>query len=60
MDEKCIWTQEQFAEFNIWNTSCKNTFEITEGSPSQNNMKYCPYCSKEIDEYIVNETKTKN
>ena len=43
MGDKCEWKQD---ENGIWETDCGNLFEITEGAPNENDMKYCPYCGK--------------
>lgn len=43
--EECKWVQD---EEDVWNTDCGNNFIINEGSPIDNNMKYCCYCGKQI------------
>jgi len=40
----CIWSEEEDA----WMTSCDKAFSIVEGTPSDNGMKYCCYCGKNI------------
>jgi len=50
----CIWTAEEedlvdFGE-NSYYTSCGNDFLLLEGTPSDNNMKYCCYCGDKIEE----------
>jgi len=44
---KCEWKPD---EYGAWETSCLGTFEIMEGTPADNSMKYCPFCGREIAE----------
>ena len=37
----CRWTQN---EEGYWETDCKNSFVIEEGTPRENRMRYCCYC----------------
>lgn len=38
-------------DFNAWECSyCGLTWQLTEGNPIENGMKYCPSCGKEIIE----------
>ena len=46
----CSWIQEDDPEINLWRTSCHNTFYLDADKPSDNHMKYCCYCGKEIAE----------
>jgi hypothetical protein len=41
----CKWV---FCEDEGYHTSCDNIFIIIEGTPEENDMKYCPYCGKVI------------
>ena len=41
---KCRWVEEE----ECWATQCGNAFVIIDGTPSDNEMVYCPYCGKEI------------
>ena len=43
----CIWHLDGF-----WETTCGNAFEINEGTPSGNDMKYCCYCGGKVEEDI--------
>lgn len=45
MGDKCEWKQD---ENGVWETECGNMFEITEGTPNENDLKYCPYCGKHL------------
>ena len=45
MGEQCEWKQD---ENGLWETECGNVFEITDGTPHENEMCYCPYCGKTL------------
>ena len=42
--KKCAWHEEN----GYWVTSCGHEFVIINGTPAENEMKYCCYCGKEI------------
>jgi len=44
--ETCSWIQEDDPDICYWKTGCGNSFYFTEGTPTDNNMKYCCYCGK--------------
>jgi hypothetical protein len=37
----CQWEED---DDGFWMTSCGNTFVFEAGTPSDNKMKFCPYC----------------
>lgn len=43
LDRACKWEQDN-TESDAWNTSCGNAWLLTEGTPKDNDMKFCPYC----------------
>jgi hypothetical protein len=43
----CRWI---FNNFEVWETDCGKRFEITNGTPRENEMKYCPFCGNELKE----------
>lgn len=45
MSENCEWQEDIDG---VWETGCGNLFLITEGSPAENDMKFCPYCGKHL------------
>ena len=49
MSESCKW-HESDDETNCWHTDCGDTFQITEGSPADNNMRHCCYCGNPLVE----------
>lgn len=46
-DDVCEWRVCD-EEANVYDTSCRNPHILTEGTPRENNYKYCPYCGKNI------------
>ena len=40
------------SDTNYYDTDCGHSFVVNEGSPSDNNMNYCCYCGKKIQESI--------
>lgn len=49
LSSACKWTLEN-DDWNIYNTSCSNSFCIEEGMPKGNGFNYCIYCGKELEE----------
>ncbi len=43
--ESCAWIPD---DDGVWDTSCGNRFEISEGTPAENDMGYCCYCGKAL------------
>jgi len=54
MNEKCAWTED---EYGLWWTACKEIHEFFDGTPKDNNHKFCPYCGKELTETRYNDQK---
>ena len=51
----CIWTED---ENGAWHTSCNNIFEVIFGCPSDNNMRFCCYCGKDLTEDLYVEKES--
>lgn len=49
-DETCEWTEVSHNDYYFWETECGNTFQLIDGTPSENHMNYCPFCRKIIKE----------
>ena len=47
MSESCRWAED---EDGNWQTQCDSAFVLLEGTPKQNDMRYCPYCGKPLVE----------
>lgn len=41
-NKTCVWSCGD-PDWNLWNT-CKNEWQLTEGTPQENGMNYCPIC----------------
>ena len=41
----CVWRRD---EDGNWNTGCGGMFVIEEGTPADNDMRYCCYCGKTL------------
>ena len=48
----CKWEYDWHQD--TWDTSCGQSFTVIDATPSQNDMRYCPYCGKVIDEVVEN------
>ena len=57
--DKCDWIQE-YEEADCYNTLCNNSFCLNDGNPVSNNMKYCCFCGKEINEILFEEEDEDN
>lgn len=47
-DEVCTWVEAEGDEFGSWSTSCGQSHYFGEGTPEQNEYKFCPFCGKLI------------
>lgn len=43
----CRWTEDEY-EGGAWDTDCGQRFCIEDGTPEQNDMKFCCYCGHKI------------
>ncbi len=50
----CEWTQDG-SDYIGWETSCGGIFVLNEGSPLQNDMKFCCYCGRPLVEKPYDE-----
>ena len=46
-DDVCEWRLCD-EEANVYDTSCRNPHILIEGTPKENEYKFCPYCGKKI------------
>lgn len=49
----CNWRQPTYghSDANYWDTDCGKSWAITEGTPTENGMKFCHGCGKPIKEH---------
>lgn len=46
--KQCTWVHDEWED--SWDTTCGEKFQLTEGTPRDNGMKYCCYCGGELKE----------
>jgi len=52
----CIWRED--AEGN-WDTSCENTFVMVDGTPMENEFRFCAFCGGSLVEQRYTEAESK-
>lgn len=52
--EQCTWTPD---DEGVWNTDCGEYFVISDGTPSQNDMRHCCYCGDRLQEADAQRAK---
>lgn len=46
----CRWTPVmEFDDDIAWDTGCDETFAFIDGGPTENRVKFCPYCGKPLE-----------
>jgi hypothetical protein len=51
---ECRWLQDGDEDSNIYMASCnRRYFELEDGAPTDNHMKYCCYCGKPLVEVPI-------
>jgi len=50
----CIWEQDNDGN---WFTDCEEGFWLEEGTPKENNFKFCAYCGRMIKQVPYEEEK---
>lgn len=51
----CTWSQDSDGS---WDTKCGEKFELTNGGPTENNMRFCYGCGEHILESPFEEEET--
>ena len=49
----CTWTESDSDYDDHWETLCDNAFTLLDGTPKENDMVYCPYCGRKIQEVVI-------
>jgi len=54
MPESCVWTYDE--DVDKWDAACGelNSYMILVGNPTDNGMKFCPFCGTRIEEVWPN------
>ena len=45
----CVWEEDSDGN---WETACGNIFCLNEGTPSENEMRFCCYCGKQLSQKL--------
>lgn len=53
--ESCAWHQDGDTESSLYATSCHNYFDLTDGTPADNDMRWCCYCGKTLVQELIEE-----
>lgn len=48
--KSCVWAQAD-SDTDLWETSCRRSFCLNEGTPAENRMTWCCYCGKPLEEH---------
>ena len=56
MNGECVWTYDDEEDSDSWESSCGNSFYLIYGTPGENNMHFCPYCGKKLQESTTPRT----
>ena len=60
-EKQCVWFRDDGIDASdVWDTDCGHAFVVTEGSPSENHMKFCCYCGRELEELLSSETESED
>lgn len=52
----CEWHLDDATDSCLWETSCGQAFQFTDGGPEDNKFKFCYYCGKLIQSVRVSKT----
>ena len=47
VEERCRWSDDADG---TWETGCGQSFIVTEGKPDENDMRFCCYCGRRIEQ----------
>lgn len=43
----CVWKHQEWED--AWLTSCEGVHWFADGTPEENDYKFCPYCGKKLE-----------
>ena len=55
MNETCTWTHDD--DEGSWDAECGERWSITEGTPEENNFRFCPGCGRTVKTIFVTPRK---
>ncbi len=47
--DTCIWRRMD-GDSDSWDTICGNAWRLETGTPTENKMRYCPFCGRHLVE----------
>jgi len=50
-EPSCLWSRAD-DDTDVWETKCGHAFTIIDGTPTDNQMAFCCYCGRRVDEEI--------
>lgn len=53
--ETCTWQQDGDSDSGVYGTSCGSYFNIEDGTPEDNKMRWCCYCGKKLAQSLITE-----
>lgn len=53
---RCVWAED--GEDGPWASSCGHYWQFTDGTPTENDMKFCPFCGKPLEQVARDEEST--
>ena len=53
--ETCTWQQDGDSDSGVYGTSCRRYFNLEDGTPEDNKMKWCCYCGKNLAQALITE-----
>ena len=42
----CIWEYDDACDY--WETGCGEAFQLVDGTPADNGIRFCPYCGHRL------------
>jgi len=45
----CTWSRNTDDESGMYETTCRNAFLFTDGTPKDNEFRFCCYCGKPLE-----------
>ena len=56
--ETCKWERDStYFTMQVWITDCENAFTLESGTPVENEMKFCCYCGRPLEQIEAEEER---
>lgn len=49
----CLWSRAD-DDADLWETECGHAFTLTDGTPTENEMLFCNFCGKRVEDASIN------